>query len=675
MATSTGSVSSPGIGANLDVAGIVAKLMQVEQQPLIRLADKETSYKSKLSAIGTVKSGLSNLQTAAKALADFNKLQATRVTAADASVATATGSSGAATGSYTLEVTKLAQAQKLASAGQADLTSAFSTGTITFDFGTVDTTSGSFDAATGKYTDATFTNSGAGSKTVVIDGSNNTLAGIRDAINGAKIGVTASIVNDGSSSPYRLVLTETSTGKASSMKVSVDAAGSLQDLLSHDPSDNAGQALSETITAQNAEFKIDGIAVSKSSNTVSDAIEGVKLNLLKTNIGTPTKITIDRDATAITGTLNQFVTAYNQLRAKLKDLTAYDPATKTAGALNGDPTVRSIQSQLDNLLTAPLTNGTNAFTQLSQIGVTKQSDGSLAVKDSKLQDAIATNFSSIAQLFASVGTPSDSLVSYVGSTDKTAPGAFAVNITTVATQGTTTGEAGTPADLNIDNTNNTLQVQVDGVTATITLASGSYSSLSALAAEVQSKINGASAFSSIGTVVTANTAGGVLGLTSARYGSGSGVSITGGNGKANLVGASPVVAAGVDVAGTINGVAASGNGQFLIGATGDDSEDLKLKISGATGPRGTVNFGKGYASQLDVLLTSLLGSDGPLTARTDGINLSLQSLSKEKDRINDRLDVIQARYMKQFTALDVAMSNMAKTSSFLTQQLAALSKN
>lgn len=672
MATisSTG-LSSPGIGSNLDVNGIVQKLMSVEQQPLDSLKQQESSVKTKVSALGTIKSALSSFQTSVQALSSSSAFQKATVTADDSGIVSGSGSTGAVAGSYSLEVSKLAQAQKLVATGQANTTDTFSTGTITFDFGTI--SGGAFDSNTGQYTGASFTSNGSGTKTVTIDGSNNSLSGIRDAINAAKIGVTATIVNDGSASPYRLVLTDNTSGKESSMKITVSDPGTLQDLLQHDPSNDTGQALKETVTAQNAEFKIDGISFSKASNAVTDAIAGVTLNLKKTNSGSPTTLNVNYDTESVKSAINQFVTSYNDLRGKISTLTAYDATNKKASALTGDATVRNIQFQLDSMLAAPITSSTNLFTQLSEIGVSKQSDGTLKVDSTKLDDAVSNNFSSISSLFAAGATASDSLVSYVSSSTATVAGNYAVTVTSLATQGQLVGQGGTPASLTIDGTNNTLNVEVNGATATITLDAGTYASMDALATHVQSRINGASEFSSVGASVTVSASGGTLALTSNIYGSASSVNITGGNGMANLVGAGAVASAGTNVQGTINGVAATGSGQNLSGAVGDDTEGLKIKIiGGALGDRGTVDFSKGYAKQIDNFITNLLDDEGALTTHTDELNARIERLQDQEQKLSDRLDLVEQRYRAQFTALDKLMGGLSTTSSYLTQQLSRL---
>ncbi|MES2365346.1 MAG: flagellar filament capping protein FliD [Pseudomonadota bacterium] len=672
--SSTPIISSPGIGSGLDVNSIVSQLMAVEQQPLTALNNKVASYQAQLSGYGQIQSALSQFQSAVQGLSSPAQFQSVTATLADSTVATASASAGVTAGSYALEVSSLAQAQKLVSAGQVNTNTAIGSGTtttLTFDFGTI--SGGTF--SNGTYTGASFTSNGAGSKSITIDSSNNSLAGIRDAINSANMGVSATIVNDGSATPNRLVLTDSTTGISNSMKISVSGDATISSLLSQDPANNTGQALTETVSAQNANFKLDGVAITKTSNTVTDAIQGVTLNLAKTNVGSPTSLTVAQDTGSVTNAVNAFVKAYNNITQTLTAATAYNPATKTAALFNGNASVSLMQNQIRNVLSAPIGGGGSAYTMLPQIGITFQKDGTLAVDSTKLQTALTSNFNDIAGLFAAVGKTSDSLVNYSSAGALTAPGAYSVNVTQLATQGNAT--ASSAAGLTITSgVNDTLQVLVDGVTANVTLASGTYASATELATEIQSQINGTSAFSSLGSAVTVTQSGGVLKISSNRYGSASSANITGGNGQANLnFGGTAVATAGVDTAGSINGATAVGSGQYLTGAAGDASQGLQIQIKGGTaGARGTVNYSQGYAYQFNSLANSMLGSSGIISSSTDSINASIQRLNVDQQTMSDRLTVIEARYRAQFTALDTMISSMNTTSSFLTQQLANLPK-
>jgi flagellar hook-associated protein 2 len=382
-------LSSPGIGSNLDINSIVSQLMSVESRPLTILQNKQTAVKSTLSAFGQVQSALSTFNTAVGALADIEQFQPFKATPGDATIFTASASAGAVPGNYSVEVSQLAKAQKLVAAGQASTTAAIGAGTLTISFGT---TSG-----------AAFTPNGEPGKEITIDASNNTLGGIRDAINKAGAGVTASIVNDGGTSPYRLVLTSNATGEANSMQISVagDVDGSLTSLLSYDFAPGKTRSLSEISAAQDAKLKLDGLDVSKPSNHISDLLEGVTIDLAKINPGAPTSLAVATDPGSISASVGKFVSAFNAINKTLKDLTAYNADTKTAAALNGESAVRSAQAKLRSVLTAPVTVANGAFSRLSDIGVTLDRNGTLTVDSAKLNKLLETNPADVAALFVS----------------------------------------------------------------------------------------------------------------------------------------------------------------------------------------------------------------------------------------------------------------------------------
>lgn len=657
-------ISSPGIGSNLDVNGIVSKLMQVESQPLTMLAQQEASYQAKLSAYGSVSGALASFQNTLSSLSDLSKFQQLTSTSSDATIASATTSSTAAAGNYSLNVTQLAQMQSLATAGQASASTAIGSvaTTLNFQFGTI---SGG-TLANGVYSGASFAqdpNQSSGS--VSIDSSNNSLQGIRDAINKAGLGVTATIVADGSASPYHLVLTSNKTGVTSSMKITVTGDPALQNLLAYDPAGT--QALSQTSAAQNTLLTVNGIQVTSPSNTVTGAIQGVTLNTSK--VGT-TSLAIAQDTGAVTNNVNAFIKSYNDLNTTLQSLTAYNADTKTGGPLLGDSTVSTIQNSLRKIFSSPPAGLAGSLTNLSQIGVSFQKDGSLALDSTKLQAALSSNFSDVGKLFATAGTASDSLISYAGSTAATQAGSNAVTISALASKGQVTGSAAANTNI-VAGTNDQLTLTIDGVMSTITLPAGAYSATS-LSAQIQSAINGMPIYAAAGTSVSVTQINGIFSITSNRYGSASNVSV-GGNGAADLLGATPTATAGTDTAGTINGVAALGSGQFLTGATGTSADGLKIQVTGGSlGARGTVNFSQGYAALLGTLVGNFLGSGGLISGRTDGLNQSIKDIGNQRDTMNNRLTDIEARYRAQFTALDVMIGQMNSTSSYLTQQLAAI---
>ncbi|MBL0038314.1 MAG: flagellar filament capping protein FliD [Nitrosomonadales bacterium] len=650
---------------NLDVNSIVNQLMTVERQPINKLNITEASFQTKLSAYGSIKGAVASFQTAMQNLGSAIKFTKLDAIPSDDTILSATASSIAVAGTYSLEVTSLAQAQKLVAAGQSSSTAAIGDGTpttVTFDFGTIN--GGTLDPITKKYTGVTsFGSNGNGTKSITIDSSNNSLQGIRDAINAAKIGVTATIINDGSASPYRLALSSDNNGVSNSLKISVSGDTSVTNLLAHDPA--ATQNLSENVTATNANFKVNGVSVSKTSNSATDVIQGVTLNLKKITT-TSTTVTVAHDNASVSNSVAGFVKAYNELAKTLKDISAYNPATKQAAILQGDSTVRSLQSQLRNALGSPVVGASGALTTLSQIGISFQKDGSLGLDTSKLNSAITNNVSDIASLFSAVGKGTDSLITFNSATSNTKAGSYAVNVTQIATQGNTVGNSA--ANTTITDTNKALDVTVNGVSASITLNAGIYTAQT-LAAELQAKINGASPFSNAGITVAITQNSGVLSVTSSSYGSKSSVTI-GGAGVVDLLGAAPTQTAGVDVAGSIGGGTSTGSGQVLSNAQG-----LNITINGgALGDRGSVNYSNGYAFSLDIWTSTVLTTDGALASRTGGINNSIKDLGNRRAAIETRLVGIERRYRAQFSALDGMLSSMNQTSNYLTQQLAQLAK-
>ena len=661
-------ISSPGIGSKLDVNGIVEQLMALERRPLQALDRKEARFQAQLSAFGTLKSSLASFQSAVQALNDVNKFQAYKASIGATGVATVTAANSAVPGSYSLEVTQLAQAQKLVALGQTSTSAAIGAGTLTFEFGTI--SGGAFDAVTGRYTGASFAAGGAGAKTVTIGASNNTLAGIRDAINAAKIGVTASIVNDGSGTPYRLALSVADTGADMSLRISVAGDAALSSLIAHDPAGT--QNLAETVSAHNAAFEVDGVAITKPKNTVNDVIEGVTLNLLSANAGTPTTVTVARDSGAIKTSVDALAKAYNELNATIRNVSAFNAATKQGTVLQGDVTVITLQSRIRSTLSNALTGISGSYNNLSQIGVAFQKDGTLSVDAAKFEAALADSPNDIAALFASLGKSTDGAVRHLGATDATKAGNYAVSVSRLATQGTQVGSAA--AGLTITaGVNDSFTLNVDGESALVTLAAGNYASAADLAREVQSKINGAAAIAAAGATVSVTESGGVLTLTSGRYGSASSVQISSGNALAGLLGAAPVASAGLDVEGTLNGAAASGSGQTLTDLGSGPSSGLKVEITGgAVGPRGAVYFSRGYADTLDKLVESFIATDGAIAARTNGIDASIETIEDRRIEMDRRLQDVETRIRAQFTALDTLLGRMSTTSEFLTRQLALL---
>jgi flagellar hook-associated protein 2 len=429
--------------------------------------------------------------------------------------------------------------------------------------------------------------------------------------------------------------------------------------------------MTQTQTAQDTQgLTIDGIAVSSASNTLTDVINGLTIDLLEPGSST---LTVEYDKDSVSSAVSSFVDKYNGLISTINDLSSYDVDTGEAGLLNGDGVLRSVDAQVRRVF-SQIVNGLNGpYRQLADIGITRNaSDGSLVLDNTKLEAAIDDDFDAIAGMFTAYGSTSDSLIQYQSSTDVTQTGNYDVNITRLATQGTFAGSQA--AGLTITKgVNDSLTVSIDGVATTITLSAKTYDSAAALAAELQSRLNANADLQKAGATVKVGESGGILTVTSDSYGSGSKVSVTGGNGRTTLFGLAPVSTDGVDVAGTIGGVAATGDGQKLTG-NGIALGLQLMVVGGVTGNRGTVSFTRGYAEQLNNVLDQLLQEGGVFTSVTDGIDRSLDDIDTQRAQVDSRSQAYEARIRAQFTAMDVLVSQLKSTSDFLTQQLDSLSQ-
>ena len=366
-------ISSPGVGSNIDVNSIVSQLMALERRPLDALNQRKTIYNSELSAFGKVSSDLSSFQSAAAALKDPSGFKIFTSTAADPTYLTSSADSSASASNHSITITQLAQAQKLVSTGFADTTTTqVGTGTLTFSNGT-----SSFG--------------------VTIDTTNNTLTGIVNSINSASsnFGVSASIVNDGTGNRLLVVPNNTGTGYAITVAVADTGDGNNTDNfgLSRLSYTGGAQNLTQTQQAKSAIITVDGLSgITKDSNTITDVIQGVTLNLLKDG-GVSTNLNVAVNNTQITANVTNFVTAYNKLVNDIKNL------HQKGGALEGDNSVLTIQSQLVSVFNTQANISGGAYSYLAQVGLSIQKDGTLSLDSGTFNSALSSNLKDVVSLF------------------------------------------------------------------------------------------------------------------------------------------------------------------------------------------------------------------------------------------------------------------------------------
>jgi flagellar hook-associated protein 2 len=356
-----------GVGSGLDVATLVDKLVAAKKAPQQnQITNQAASANTQLSALGQVSAALSALQSAMASITDGSAFSARQVTSGDADVLGASANGSPVSGSYTIDVSRLATSLKASSNAFADSSAKVGTGTLTI-------------AVDGQ------------SMALELDDSNNSLAQVRDAINKASDnpGVSATIVNgtDGA----HLVLSGTRTGAANGFVVSSTGGDGGLAALNYDAAASSGNALNVITSAQDAQYTIDGLAGNSAGNSVSNAIDGLTLNLNK--IGEST-VTVANDGSKATSALTNLVNTYNSFVGIYQNLTKYDATSGTAGAMIGDATLNGINSTLSRLV-----GGTANGSSLSSLGISLQVDGTLKLDNDKLKTALADGGKQAASLF------------------------------------------------------------------------------------------------------------------------------------------------------------------------------------------------------------------------------------------------------------------------------------
>ncbi|RAU42984.1 flagellar filament capping protein FliD [Pseudomonas sp. RIT411] len=387
-------------GSGLDIDSIVTKMVAAEKAPKMdQLNATQTKATAQLTAIGSLKGAISEFQTALTTLNSPTSFQARAVTLSKSDYLTATASTSASVGSYQVAVTQLAGSSKvaLASVPATSTTTASDNKTST----TIPTTFGKGTLSI-KIGDTKLSD-------IQVDATNNTLSGIRDAINkaGQNQGISASVVNDDTGS--RLVLSSTKTGDGNDISVSVsgDDGSGKQSLtkLAYTPSnsDSSDPAAAHSLSkAKSAQMTIDGLKVTSASNTVSNAVDGLSFTLKATTpADSPMTVGVSQDESGVKGNIKGFVDAYNKLMGVIKTQTSVtkvgDNSSPIAAALVGDATARGLTTTIRSELGTM--QGTGAVKALADLGITTQKDGTLAIDDTKLSSMVSSNFSDLSSFF------------------------------------------------------------------------------------------------------------------------------------------------------------------------------------------------------------------------------------------------------------------------------------
>ena len=325
-------ITSAGVGSGIDIESIISQLMVLERQPLNNIRKKQANLDVQVSAFGSLKSAISELETTAKKLGDSSEFGRYVASSSNEDAFTATTTTGTAAELHSINVISLAEAHRLSSGQYASASDPVGTGTYSFSSG-----SDSFD--------------------ITIDATNDSLTGLRDAINDAagNNSISASIINvDGGS---RLVLTAKNSGTANSI--------------------TAPALFTEIAAATDASLEIDGFAVTSASNSVSDVVPGVTLELKAIGTG---NLSTTRDTESVKEKLEEFATSYNKLHSTINSL--------REGSLKGESLLLNIESGLRQQFFAPIDVGNGETVSIFDLGFTFDKEGTLTLSESKMTAAM-----------------------------------------------------------------------------------------------------------------------------------------------------------------------------------------------------------------------------------------------------------------------------------------------
>lgn len=766
-----GMQSIDGLVSNLNTTAIVDAIITAERRNIVLLERRQTEATNQLTTYNSISALMVALRTSITPLLRASAWQGASVTVSDDKAVSVTTTGVVTSGTYSLAVNQLALNHQIASQGYDDPAASLGTGNVQIAVG-----SGS-------------------AHTIVLDSGNNTLLGLKNAINAAGIGVTASIINDGSSSnPYRLLLSSNATGRANSITVTTNLTGgtapnfaasrfdtpetlgtytgtsaialgaggsytgSQNKTYTFSVSGSGSQTVgtdditlnwsdgtnsgSIVVTSEDTEVALTGtgadgltltfgagtlvageefqvqtfapllqqaqdarvslgstagggspVVLTSASNQLTDLVGGLTIDLKAVTTSAVT-ITASLDKAAIKSNITGLLDKYNEVMRAIDKQFSYNAETKEAGILLGDQFLLQLQTGLRARMQGAISGLPKSLNMLRAIGIQTAANGLMSLVDSnKLNTALDANLEGVQKLFVDAGASSHSLINFVSATSETmeTDQGYEVDITQAATrmvlQGASIGDPSvTP--LTLTSSNNVLKIAVDGVSSgDLVLTAKEYTSGGALAAEIQTKINADSALGTRGVTVewVDNGADGYLKFTSGSYGSASKVSvISASSNAAQTLGLATGTQeiAGRDVAGTINGEAATGVGRLLTGNKDNkNTAGLKLEVRMidadiSDGVDGTITFSRGFASRLDRVVESMSRAvDGSIARRTSGLQKQIDDLKAQIESQEERLAIRRERLFVRFTDLETALSQFQSQSAFLEQQLFNLSLN
>ncbi|QDT11881.1 flagellar filament capping protein FliD [Planctomycetes bacterium K23_9] len=654
--------SIDGIVSGFDTTSIIESLLGFQQTQIdtfnsrkAEITTEQSSFKGVEASLLTLQGSIGRLNRTTNSVFD-----ARTATSSDEDTISVAADGGANSGVYRLTVDSLATAHQIGSQGFATTSDQIATGDITFRTG---------DGA---------------ETTIAVDSGNNTLTGLVSSINDQVSDANASIVYDQSADSYRLLVTSTKTGVDNEIVVTNTMDGNTGTI-----PDFSGPAVQEASDAVITLGSGPGaITASYSSNTVDGLIENVTLDLKQVSDGDTVTIEIEEDIAGSKDAIESFVSDFNSIMDFIDAQTKYNPDTDQASPLLGNRSVSNIKNKLLTSVSDTIAT-TGGVSRLSQIGVDLNAQGKLQIDDVKLTDALNGNLEGvdpkeIRNLFGLNATSTNSGIEFQTGGNRTNDSLtpYEVDITQAAEQATITGSA-IPASVTIDDTNNELQITLDGIVSeTLTLAEGTYTA-DQFAAHVQSTINNSDELGVHKASVSLSTNNELI-ITSEVYGDVSKISSVSGSALSTLGFSGTESDQGQDVEGVfiVDGVeeAAIGSGRILIGKSDNEyTADLQLRVTltadqVVVGADAEVQVSRGVTGRLDKYVEQVLDTDtGILKTVDDEYQSRLDTIDDSITRVEELTASKRDYLLAEFTALETIMSELQNTGNFISSQLSTLS--
>ncbi len=631
--------SVDGLSSGIKWNDIIDAMVKADRASTAVLERRKAGIQAKVDGVRTFNSKMLNLQLDSSGLNRPSLFNTRTASSSNESALSVSATTAATPGTYTFDVVTVARAHQVATTGVASSTSNLGDGTLNIQLGGGITTTLNFAAGS------------------------SSLDNIASAINGASLGVTASVVNEGTgANPFRLIVTSSATGTANA--ITITPGGNLATGMG---------TFSTTQAATDARVRVGSgsgaVSVTQSTNVFKDILPGITLTAKQDGVS-GVSVTVGSNPGDAKSAIKTFVDTYNGAVQFIADNASYDATSKKAGVLFSESDIRSRFQSITSTLLSPVKNLPIDLATLSSVGITvDRSSGKLVIDEALLDSKMASNPGGVAKIFTNSGTSTDPGIRFAAMNDKTDPtSAFTVDVTQVASQAVTSSTVDVAANVTVDGTNRDLKLTVNGRDYTVALTAGSYTQQQ-LTDHLQAVLN--QKITNNADRIKVSLSSNRISLTSLNYGSGSTIQVDGTSTANALLALDATKKFGADVQGRINGTFVIGSGQILRGADGTAAAGLALTVTAAANLNGaSVTASKGLIQLVSERLKGLTDSTkGAFTIKEQGLQASIDKITSSITKADERMEQRKVRYTRQFQTMERLINQSNSLGSMISGQI------